>query len=137
MPLNPQQQAFRKAYCNPKSPTFANALQSGLAAGFSQEYSENITSLNPQWLSEMLGDEEMLADAENALREAMNYDVKNGGKKVDVGVAGIKLKAATFTSETLGKERYSKRQEMTGADGKDLQITVVNYADATPKPDAE
>lgn len=40
-----------------------------------------------------------------------------------------------FVKETLDKPNYSKRVEQTGADGKDLQITVVNYADATPKPE--
>lgn len=32
-----------------------------------------------------------------------------------------------FVKETLDKPNYSKRTENTGADGKDLTITVVNY----------
>jgi len=32
-----------------------------------------------------------------------------------------------FVKETLDKENYSKRTEATGKDGKDLQVTVINY----------
>lgn len=125
--LNPQQQAFKEAYCNPNSPTFANALQSALTVGYSQEYSESITAKDNEWMAELVGDVEMLKDAEKALKEAMSYDVKNGGKKVDVGVAGIKLKAATFTSETLGKEKYSKRSELTGKGGESLRNNSLDF----------
>ena len=118
--LNPQQLAFKEAYCNPNSPTFANALQSGLSVGYSQEYSESITAKDNEWMAELVGDVEMLKDAEKALKEAMNYDVKNGGEKVDSGVASIKLKAATFTAEGLGKEKYSKRNELVGKGGERL-----------------
>ena len=40
MLLTPQQELFLSYYTNPKSETFSNALQSGLKAGYSQEYSE-------------------------------------------------------------------------------------------------
>jgi hypothetical protein len=111
MPLNPQQQIFKKHYCSPKSDTFGNAYQSALKAGFKEEYAKVITAQNTEWFSEILSDMEMLSLAENALREAMEYDVKNGGEKVDPGVASIKLKAATFSAERLGKDRYSTRTE--------------------------
>lgn len=111
MALNPQQQAFKEAYCNPSSPTFGNALQSGLKVGFSQEYSECITVQNTKWFSEILGDQEMLNLAEDALKEAMTYDVRNGGERVDSGIAAIKAKVAIFGAETLGKQKYSKRTE--------------------------
>lgn len=111
MALNPQQQAFKKAYCNPKSATFANATQSAISVGYGKEYAEQILSTGGEWISELVGDVNMMKDAEKALVEAMNYDVRNGGEKIDVGVAGIKLKAATFTSETIGREKFSKRIE--------------------------
>lgn len=34
-----------------------------------------------------------------------------------------------FVAETLGKQSYSKRNELTGAEGRDLKIEIVNYAD--------
>jgi hypothetical protein len=53
--FNPQQVIFTRAYADPKSPTFGNALKSGLEAGYSESYSENITHLSPDWLSEFIG----------------------------------------------------------------------------------
>lgn len=43
----------------------------------------------------------------------------------------VALQANTFVLETLGKKNYSKRSEMTGADGKDLVVQVVQYGDNT------
>lgn len=37
----------------------------------------------------------------------------------------IKLDASKFTLETLGKEHYSKRNEMTGKDGEDIKLGVI------------
>ncbi len=54
---------FIQAYNDPNSGTYNNALQSGLIAGYSREYSENITHLNPKWLSESIGNNEFLARA--------------------------------------------------------------------------
>jgi len=36
-----------------------------------------------------------------------------------------------FVAETLDKKNYSKRNELTGADGKDIVVNVVNYGDNT------
>lgn len=42
----------------------------------------------------------------------------------------IKTKNTHFTLETLGKaEGYTKRTELTGEDGKDLTIGLINYGD--------
>jgi hypothetical protein len=38
----------------------------------------------------------------------------------------VSLNASTFALETLGKEDYSKRSEITGKDGKDLPIPILN-----------
>lgn len=54
---------FIQAYNDPNSETYSNALQSGLVAGYSREYSENITHLNPKWLSESIGNNEFLSHA--------------------------------------------------------------------------
>ena len=120
MALNPQQMAFKEAYCNPMSATFGNAYQSAIAVGYADEYAQTITTQGYAWYSEMLGDQDLLNDAEKALKEAINYDVRNGGEKIDSGVASIKLKAATFAAEGLGKEKYSKRNELTGKGGEQL-----------------
>jgi len=37
-----------------------------------------------------------------------------------------------FVKETLDKDNYSKRNELTGKDGKDLTVNVINYGDNNP-----
>ena len=41
---DPRQASFLAYYLNPKSDTFSNALQSGIKAGYSEEYSKVILS---------------------------------------------------------------------------------------------
>lgn len=45
----------------------------------------------------------------------------------------IKADASFFVAETLGKKNYSKRSELTGADGKDLQPVLVKFIDSDDK----
>lgn len=52
--LNPKQADFLNHYLDKSSPTYANALQSAIKAGFSEEYAKKITVLAPKWLSESI-----------------------------------------------------------------------------------
>lgn len=127
MELNPQQLAFKEAYCNPSSETFGNVRASGISAGFDDEYAEQLTSPSRglQWVLEIVREVEMRQLAEEGLKEAMSYDVRNGGEKIDTALAGIKLKASSFTAERLMKSKYAQRNEQTGADGKDLPTPIL------------
>lgn len=71
---DPRQSLFLALFLDPKSATFSNALQSGLKAGFSQEYSENLTSLMPDWLSDKLGELDMLRKAERNLLKVLDLE---------------------------------------------------------------
>lgn len=114
--LTPQQEAFLKEYTNPKSPLFGNALQSALKAGYSQEYSESITALMPNWLSENLGKTKLVVKAERNLDMALDGLLDDPEK----GAKTIQHKASEFVLKTLKKDTYSERTELTGKDGKDL-----------------
>lgn len=127
--FTPQQLLFKKYYCSPKSETFGNASKSAIRAGFSEEYASVITTQKTEWFSEIMAGIHLLDLAEEALEEAITYDVKNGGDKVDASIASIKAKSAQFVAERLGKERFATRQEHTGADGSDLKVQVINYGD--------
>ena len=101
---------FLTYYLDPKSPTYANALQSALRAKFSRQYAENITSLAPEWLSEAMGRRNrMLNKAEIRLEELL--DSKN---------EGIKLSVSTFLAKTLGKKDYSEKSPLEDDQGKNL-----------------
>lgn len=67
--LDPRKQAFALAYCDPMSNTYANALQSGLKVGFSQEYSENITFRAPKWLAEISGKLSMIETVKKNIKK--------------------------------------------------------------------
>ena len=120
---------FKAYYIDPKSDSFQNAMRSALKAGYSDTYARNITVLKPSWFTDMLQHSDvararMLGQAEKALENAINYDDS------DKEYAKMKLQASTFVSERLGKEHYSTRQELTGADGRRL---FANEARASQK----
>lgn len=116
MDLTPQQQLFKKYYTDPKSETFSNAYKSALKAGYSEEYSQNITGQAPEWLSEIISDERLLRKAEKNLEMALDglLDDPEKGAKV------IQHKATEFTLKGLQKGKWADRKELGGIDGKDL-----------------
>lgn len=123
MEFNPQQELFLKCFLDPKSATFGNYLQSALKAGYSQEYSESISYQMPEWLSSALGKSRLVQKAERNLDTALEGgldDLEKGGRP-------IQWKATEMTLKTLKKEDYSERTEVTGKDGKDLQINIIDY----------
>lgn len=67
---DPRQQRFLAFYKDPKSPTFSNAKQSAIRAGFTEDYADNILALQPTWLSDAIGGvSPLLARAERNLQE--------------------------------------------------------------------
>jgi len=133
---DPRQLLFKKYYCSPKSETFGNAFQSAIKAGFSEEYASNITTQKTTWFSEIMADMEILDDSLEVLKETLHYDAVVDGN-IDVGIAGLKLKAALFGAERLGKERYSLRNEITGEDGEPISWRVVRGKSEEPDVKSE
>lgn len=120
MELNPQQSDFAAYYLNPDSPTYSNATQSALKAGYTQEYADNITSLMPLWLSELMGKKKRLVSkAEKVLELTLDQteDLK------------LSQDTAKFIAKTLGKSDYSERNEVTGANGEALTPLLVRFLD--------
>lgn len=52
--FTPQQIKFAMFYYLPDSPTYGNARQSALRAGFSDKYSRNITVKNLNWIKDVV-----------------------------------------------------------------------------------
>lgn len=113
---DPRQAVFLSYYLDRDSETFANALQSGIKAGFSEKYSENLTSQLPTWLREKLGDESIICQAEKNLKNFLS-DAEDDKK--------IKSDMTKFALKGLAKQKYSERieNEIKG----DININVVNY----------
>jgi hypothetical protein len=108
---DPRQADFLARYLNPDSDTYANALQSGLAAGYTQEYAENIMSLMPDWLSDSIEEANLVAKA-----------VRNFNKLLDSADERVLLDTSKFVAERLHKNKFSNRTELTGDKGKDLTL---------------
>jgi hypothetical protein len=121
--LTPQQENFLAYYTNPKSDTFSNAYLSAKKAEYSEEYSQNITGQLPDWLSESISDMKRLRKAEKNLEEVQNLDIYNSEGLPDSQLIQQRTKVDFFIAERLGKQKYSTRQEVTGAGGEALNIS--------------
>ena len=117
--LTPKQARFLNVYLDPKSDTFGNALQSGLKAGFSREYSETLTTKGLKWLSEGVGRRTKLLDkAERNLLEILEME------SAELEIMKLKNNTSQFVAKTLGKKDYSDRTEHTGEGGGDININI-------------
>lgn len=108
MELNEQQTTFLKAYTDPKSPTWSNALQSALKAGYSQEYAESITAQMPNWLSENLGNMKLLQKANKNLEMALDGLLDDPEK----GAKQIQYKATEFVQKGLNRETFGDKADI-------------------------
>lgn len=107
--IDPRQELFLSSYLNPQSETWGNALQSGLKAGYSQEYSESLTAQMPQWLSEGLGDNILLQKASANLHTALVGgldDPEKGGRP-------LQYKATEFVLKGLQKNKWGDKVDPT------------------------
>lgn len=119
MKINIKADMFANFYLAPTSPTFMNVSASGVRAGYSQHYADNITAQRPKWWIELTESADfkrakMLAVAETRLDDRLN------DKSTDKDRLKLQTDVAKFVTERLGKDRYSTRQEVTGADGRRL-----------------
>jgi hypothetical protein len=53
--LDPRQEKFLDLYFSASSPSFGNCYQSAMSAGYTSETARNLTHNRPKWLSEKLG----------------------------------------------------------------------------------
>lgn len=140
---DPRQLLFIKYYFDPEEKeTFSNAYQSAIKAGYAEEYAQNITSIMPKWLSETIGDQRIVQQAEKNLLEMLEMDtltdvVKGKGENVikitvdDPQMKRIKADMTKFALERLRKDKYSSRQEVTGKDGGDLFEQMIDSYQTT------
>lgn len=105
-----------KKYINPKSPTFNNAYRSALAAGYTDETSQNITGTG--WWKAKVRRIQMLNKAERILNKNLDMDTKDENGKHKADLVRVQADVAKFIAKTQGKdEGYTERNEVTGKDG--------------------
>lgn len=127
----PQQIDFALRYYLPTSPTFGNALQSALKAGFSKSYAKTITSegQNTTWLekiiSEILGKPEDKANLIAKAKKVLNKSLDSPDDK-------LAQDTAKFIANT--DPEFSKKQDITsGGEKIDIPVALVEFVDGKGK----
>lgn len=134
--MDPRQKMCWDLYVDPRSDTFGNATQSAIKAGYTDGTANQITT--EPWFIGKLRRLNLLNKAEKVLDETLDASVEDETGKRDKTVMGIKLDCAKFVAETQGKkEGYSKRSELTGADGVALPTPILAYAISGNNSDAQ
>lgn len=133
--LTPKMKAYIAAYNDPLSPTFGNALQSALKAGYSKEYANNFTVKDQRnaWKDSATATDmytEMLQKAENNLKKIV--EMPESEYKGNTQVMKIWKDTNTFVSERLGKDKWSSRQELTDKGGRRLFSNAAKETAAIP-----
>ena len=110
-------------------------------------YKQNTEGFADKYL--MYKHERMVQAGEKNLENYLRFDTINTGVTKqgeeftfrDPRLERIKLDSTVFTLETLGKKHYAKRNEVTGADGKDFGVIQLPPKPTTnaplPPPDEE
>jgi len=103
-----------------------NAYESAIKAGYEESSAKNITLRG--WFKERvdgLRRKEMLSKAEKVLDKTLTYETEDAEGKVKTDLLRIQTDVAKHITETLGKnDGFSKRNELTGKDGKDLPTPI-------------
>lgn len=129
--LDPRQKLCWELYVNPTSETFGNGLQSALKAGYSESHANTITT--EDWFQDKVRRMNMLRKAEKVLDKTLTYEAIDQEGKVKTDLLRVQTDVAKHITSTLGKnDGYSSRNEVTGANGETLQITMVQYGDNNP-----
>lgn len=102
-----------------------NAYQSAVEAGYSIDHARNITLQG--WFKERLDKlrrKDMLSKAERNLDKALDFNMITEDGKVITDVAKIVVDVSKNVTASLGKDAYSTRNELTGANGETLKLIV-------------
>lgn len=122
---DPRQQLFLAYYLDPKSETFSNAYQSGIKAGYEEEYSKVILNKDLDWLSESVKDSSLLQKAEKRLEQILNFEPVDEEGKIDNSLLANQIKIINLVAKGIGKAKYSERVEQTGKDGGAIEIKEI------------
>lgn len=112
---------FVRWYTSPASPTYDNAMQSAIRAGFSESYSKSHASrtlvpIAKRLVTDKVAEKidkvvdrsafysELLQDAENGIAKRVRMDTKD-----DTKLTAIQQKDQHFTAERLGKDSWSTK----------------------------
>lgn len=129
--FTPKQINFAMRYYIPTSPTYGNALQSALKAGYSQEYAENITTFNLEWMEKIISE---IIGKSNDKQSLVIKAKKVLNKSLDSPDEKIAQDTAKFIAKT--DPEFSEKQDIT-SNGQTLETVRVTLVDAGGKKQKE
>ena len=103
---DPRQELFLKLYQSPASPTFANATQSALKAGYSPWYANGILTHGKNWIHSKKNQQRRLRMLE---KSEANLEGFLSDKAKTVEEKKLKFNATVFALKTLGQDVYSEK----------------------------
>lgn len=119
--FTPQQIKFAMFYYLPDSPTFGNAMQSALRAGFSDQYARSITVKNLNWIKDVVSE----IGGKGVTKDKL---VRKAKKVLDKSLDSEDEKIAQDTAKFIAKTttEFSEKQDIV-SNGETLTVATLEF----------
>nr|DAS87647.1 MAG TPA: terminase small subunit [Caudoviricetes sp.] len=119
--FTPQQIKFAMFYYLPDSPTYGNARQSALRAGFSDKYSRNITVKNLNWIKDVV----LEIGGKGVTKDKL---VRKAKRVLDKSLDSEDEKIAQDTAKFIAKTttEFSEKQDIV-SNGETLTVATLEF----------
>lgn len=119
--FTPQQIKFAMFYYLPDSPTYGNARQSALRAGFSDKYSRNITVKNLNWIKDVV----LEIGGKGVTKDKL---VSKAKRVLDKSLDSEDEKIAQDTAKFIAKTttEFSEKQDIV-SNGETLTVATLEF----------
>ena len=119
--FTPQQINFAMFYYLPDSPTYGNARQSALRAGFSDKYSRNITVKNLNWIKDVV----LEIGGKGVTKDKL---VRKAKRVLDKSLDSEDEKIAQDTAKFIAKTttEFSEKQDIV-SNGETLTVATLEF----------
>lgn len=87
---DPRRQTFAAAFYDPTSETYAQLVPSGLKAGFTKTYSQNLTNVKPMWLLKIMEKMDLIDSVKRNIKK--HLDLKTSTTKINKKTNEIEIK---------------------------------------------
>ena len=119
--FTPQQIKFAMFYYLPDSPTFGNAMQSALRAGFSDQYARSITVKNLNWIKDVVSE----IGGKGVTKDKL---VRKAKRVLDKSLDSDDEKIAQDTAKFIAKTttEFSEKQDIV-SNGETLTVATLEF----------
>ena len=119
--FTPQQIKFAMFYYLPDSPTFGNAMQSALRAGFSDQYARSITVKNLNWIKDIVSE----IGGKGVTKDKL---VRKAKRVLDKSLDSEDEKIAQDTAKFIAKTttEFSEKQDIV-SNGETLTVATLEF----------